>query len=161
MCLLRLLDEDGTETLNIDEFTGTMMRLMVDGPGESTLERAREQALTKAFNDADTDNSGSLDISEIAKLMKEANPLRTQSEIDRQVRGESRAGSKRGGYVVVVFFSVVFDAKMRRLCSRCGAFLTRVSVRERSRASRLAHQLAHYFVLPNSANDSIQGVMEV
>lgn len=84
---LRLLDEDGTETLNIAEFTDTMMRLMVDGPGESTLERAREQALTKAFNDADENKSGSLDFSEIAKLMKEANPLRTQSELDKQVRG--------------------------------------------------------------------------
>lgn len=77
------------------------MRLMVDGPGESTLERAREQALTKAFNDADVDSSGTLDFGEIAKLMKEANPLRTQSELDRQVRGAR--GERLRGNVWVGF----------------------------------------------------------
>lgn len=97
------MDEDGTETLNIAEFTDTMMRLMVDGPGESTLERARDQALTKAFNDADDDKSGSLDFSEIAKLMKEANPLLTQSELERQVRGAWGATETRRMGGVFVF----------------------------------------------------------
>lgn len=101
--LPRLLDEDGTETLSIAEFTDTMMRLLVDGPGESTLERAREQVLTKAFNDADENKSGSLDFGEIAKLMRATNPLRTQSELDRQVRGACGA-TERHPFVCACFF---------------------------------------------------------
>lgn len=81
----RLLDADGTDTLDIDEFTSTMMRLMTDGPDEVTLERARRQALTKAFEEADADKSGSLDSTEIMQLLKSSDPLRTHSELDRQV----------------------------------------------------------------------------
>lgn len=81
----RLLDADGTETLDIDEFTSAMMRLMTDGPDEVTLERARRQALTKAFEEADADESGSLDAAEIMELLKNSDPLRTHSELDRQV----------------------------------------------------------------------------
>ncbi|CAB1109754.1 unnamed protein product [Ectocarpus sp. CCAP 1310/34] len=77
--------EDGTDTLDIDEFTSTMMRLMTDGPDEVTLARARRQALTKAFDEADTDGSGSLDAGEILELLKSSDPLRTHSELDRQV----------------------------------------------------------------------------
>ena len=87
---LRLLDADGTETLDIDEFTSTMMRLMTDGPDEVTLERARRQALDKAFKEADTDNSGALDADEIMQLLKSSDPLRTRSELDKQV-GEDKA----------------------------------------------------------------------
>ena len=87
----RLLDADGTETLDIDEFTSTMMRLMTDGPDEVTLERARKQALTKAFEEADKDNSGALDAGEIMQLLKSSDPLRTHSELNRQVgRKEGR-----------------------------------------------------------------------
>ncbi|CAM9288314.1 unnamed protein product, partial [Ectocarpus sp. 8 AP-2014] len=84
---IALLDADGTETLDIDEFTSTMMRLMTDGPDEVTLARARRQALTKAFDEADTDGSGSLDAGEILELLKSSDPLRTHSELDRQVSG--------------------------------------------------------------------------
>lgn len=95
------MDADGTETLDIDEFTSTMMRLMTDGPDEVTLERARRQALTKAFHEADTDGSGSLDAGEILELLKSSDPLRTHSELDRQVRvslagtGVRRCAKKR------------------------------------------------------------------
>lgn len=87
----RLLDADGTDTLDIDEFTSTMMRLMTDGPDEVTLERARRQALTKAFEEADIDKSGSLDAGEIMQLLKNSDPLRIHSELDREV------GRKKGG----------------------------------------------------------------
>lgn len=79
------MDNDGTDTLDIDEFTSTMMRLMVDGPDEVTLERARRQALTKAFEEADADGSGTLDVDEITELLKSSDPLRTRSELDTQV----------------------------------------------------------------------------
>lgn len=86
----RLLDADGTETLDIDEFTSTMMRLMTDGPDEVTLERARRQALTKAFVEADEDKSGALDAGEIMQLLKTSDPLRTHSELDTQVGREKK-----------------------------------------------------------------------
>lgn len=79
------MDADNTETLDIDEFTSAMMRLMTDGPDEVTLERARRQALTKAFEEADKDGSGALDADEIMLLLKNADPLRTHTELDRQV----------------------------------------------------------------------------
>ena len=63
-----------------------MMKLMTDGPDEATLERGRRVVVTEAFKKADADNSGSLDVNEVAALLKEADPLRTRSELERQVR---------------------------------------------------------------------------
>ena len=81
----RLLDADGTSTLDIDEFTSTKMKLMTHGPDDATLERGQRLVVTEAFNKADADGYGSLDVDEITELLKKADPLRTQSELDRQV----------------------------------------------------------------------------
>lgn len=81
----RILDADGTSTLDIDEFTSTMLKLMTHGPDEATLERGRRVVVAEAFKKADTDNSNSLDVDEIKELLKEADPLRTHSELERQV----------------------------------------------------------------------------
>ena len=72
------------------------MRLMTDGPDEVTLERARRQALTKAFEEADTDKSGTLDAGEIMELLKNSDPLRTHSELNRQVGRTGGRGRRRG-----------------------------------------------------------------
>lgn len=72
-----------------------MLRLMTDGPDEATLERARRQALLKAFRQADADGSGKLDPAEVTELLKRSDPLRTQSELEREVRPKSVVGERR------------------------------------------------------------------
>lgn len=79
------------------------MRLMTDGPDEVTLERARRQALTKAFEEADADKSGTLDAGEIMELLKKSDPLRTHSELDRQV-GLNRRLSRTRHFCSCLFF---------------------------------------------------------
>lgn len=131
----RLLDADGTDTLDIDEFTSTMMRLMTDGPDEVTLERARRQALTKAFEEADTDKSGTLDAGEIMELLKSSDPLRTHSELDTQVgrtTNELNKG-KRRSRVTLVALSQRRLAPKQRLHSSI-SFLVLFGQQDRARA---------------------------
>lgn len=62
-----------------------MLRLMTDGPDEATLERGRTQAVTKAFQEADTDGSGELCRDEIMELLKKLDMHHTQSELETGV----------------------------------------------------------------------------
>lgn len=68
-----------------------MLKLMTHGPDEATLRRARRHALTNAFREADADLSGTLDVDEITELLKKSDPVRTQSELERQVSRISRS----------------------------------------------------------------------
>ncbi|CAN0472559.1 unnamed protein product, partial [Discosporangium mesarthrocarpum] len=75
------LDEDGTATLDIDEFTSAMARLVSTRPDEATLARARRAALGEAFRAADTDGSGELDVAEVTRLLERLETRQTQSEL--------------------------------------------------------------------------------
>lgn len=65
-----------------------MLKLMTHGPDEATLERGRRLAVTKAFREADLDESGELCADEIMTLLLKLDTHHTQSELEDGVCGK-------------------------------------------------------------------------
>lgn len=71
-----------------------MLKLMIDGPDEATLERGRRQAVTKAFRETDTDGSGQLSRDEIMEMLRKLDAHHTHSELEAGVCRKAQEGDE-------------------------------------------------------------------
>ncbi len=97
-------------TVNLENFTSAMQKVLAEGKDPEVIKRARNRAIVEAFIEADTDGSGELDRNDVTILLRSLTPSAITSEIELAVDNFMRLADIDGsGFVNLDEFVYLCD----------------------------------------------------